>query len=283
MTDNPTGPELLQSSIALAREMSEPRTDSEYLNMAAITGLHALTAAVVMAVDAHTGGRFYELDAWREVIPVPPLKECKSKEARRPECAERHTEDCDYADPIPEPPHELLPIGTRVLISPRATKYDDGRVVYDKQPKVAKVVGYDAFNSKYQLNDERPGGGYYDFVTWAFADNRVQPHPEQDSAIAEPTGPRVYVEDRRGKQGYIIEVKHIEKDDSLWYTVQYFAPGAEPVDKRADSFIVIAESQVQRCPNGQTFDECGSGENQCERCLAAEDAEAKLIEDSMDV
>lgn len=248
---------------------------------ALISAQQAQTAAFLMFVETRGDYPPYEMDAWREVIPQPPLKECKHKEARRPACAERHTEDCRYADPVPEPKHELLPIGTRVLVSEKATKFLDGRIVYDKQPKVAKIVGYDTFNSKYQLNGEKIGGGYYDFVTWAFADNRVQPHPEQDTAVAEPTGPRMYVRNLRGKQGHIGDGMRIGQGDQREAHVQWHVPGAQPMWVHMDLLRFITPAEVDRCPHGQTGDECGEGENQCELCLADEDAEAEAIEESM--
>jgi hypothetical protein len=245
----------------------------------------AQTAAVVMLAEViatASGVDHDDLDAWREKIGVTWLKECRSKEARRPACAARHTEDCAYADPVPEPKHVLLPVGTRVLVSPRATKYEDGRVVYDKQPKVAKIVGYDLGRSKYQLNDEKPGGGYYDFVTWAFADNRVQPHPEQDGAVAEPTGPRVYVQRFTGTQGHIIELAASDTSPGKMNAhVHWYTTDGDTSWIALDNVKIIPADEVDRCPFGQTFDECGEGENQCEQCLAAEDAEADMIEESM--
>jgi hypothetical protein len=243
----------------------------------------AQTAAVVMLAEViatASGVDHDDLDAWREKIGMTWLKECRSKEARRPACAARHTEDCAYADSIPEPKHVLLPVGTRVLVSPRATKYEDGRVVYDKQPKVAKIVGYDLGRSKYQLNDERPGGGYYDFVTWAFADNRVQPHPEQDGAVAEPTGPRVYVRTVGGSQGYLIGTKQHEKG-GIRLRVHWLSPGGPETWVRQTEVEIITADEVQRCENGQDGENCGEGENRCEPCLADEDAEADMIEESM--
>lgn len=80
------------------------------------------------------------------------------------------------------------------------------------------------------------------------------PFPEKGPGNLEPIGPRIYVQNMRGEQGYITEVKHIAKDDSLWYRVQFFTPGTEPVLKRADSLTVIAESQVERCPNGDDIE-----------------------------
>lgn len=213
MTDNLTGPELFS---VVNRDIDAALEDAEASNgeralavaVAQATATQANTAALVMLAglyaDAH-GMRSRELEVWSEVIPSPALVECWGKETRRPQCAERHTEDCDYADPVPEP----------------------------------------------------------------------------EPVKQEPTGPRMYVQNRHGEQGYVLEVKHVEKDDSLWYRVQFLSPGAESVLKRADSLTVIAASQVERCENGQTRDECEWGENQCELCLEAEDAEGDEIEESM--
>ncbi len=246
-----------------------------------VSAVHAQTAVNLMIAENMGDYPPYEVDAWREVIPRPPLMECKGREVRRPECAERHTEDCAYADPIPEPKHELLDVGTRVLVSERATKYPDGTIVYDGQPRAAKIVGYDLHHSKYQLNVEEFGGGYYDFVTWAFADNRVQPHPEQDGAVAEPTGPRLYVQKfDHSKQGHVVEFAQ-DPDKGVCAKVQWYTPGTHPVWVSMDLLKVVAPENVDRCENGQTGDNCGSGENQCALCLAAEDDEADAIERGM--
>jgi len=242
---------------------------------------HIATQVMIAEVlcTAH-GVDHQDLDAWREVIPLVPLKECRSKDRRRPACAERHTEDCTYADPIPEPKHKLLPVGTRVLVSERRTEYPDGRIVYSEQPKVAKIVGYDMHRSKYQLNDERPGGGYYNFVTWAAADNRVQLHPEQDGAVAEPTGPRVYVQGGSGVQGYIVGVG-TDPDHGPCVKVHWLTPGGPEKWVPISKVGIITPDEVDRCPSDQTREDCGDGENQCELCLQAEDDEADMIEESM--
>lgn len=43
----------------------------------------------------------------------------------------------------------------------------------------------------------------------------------------------------------------------------------------------FGSSDVERCENGQTRDECESGENQCELCRKAEDEEGDEIERTM--
>lgn len=285
MTDKPTGPEYFT---AIGSEVNDAFATGDLgeriaaLLSAQVEAQRAHIATQVMIAgliaEAHNI-RDRELEVWQEVIPGSPLTECWGKEVRRPECAERHTDDCDYADPVPEPPHELLPIGTRVLVGDRVTRYPDGRMEYHHQPQAAKIIGYDSFRSKYELNTEKFGGGYHDFSTWAFADNRVQVHPEQDGAIAGPTGPRVYVQNHHGKQGHVVEFRHNE--GKLRVLVQWYAPGAEPVWRTLDTLTIIASEDVDRCAFGQTADECGEGENQCEQCLAAEDAEAEAIEESM--
>ncbi len=246
----------------------------------------ANTAALVMIAECVTDGSHFDFDGWREKIGLTWLKKCRGKDVRRPQCTPVHTEGCAYADPIPEPKHVLLPVGTRVLVSERRFHEED----FARQPYVAQVVGYNTGKTKYRVQQEDPWtpGAYYESVRWAFADNRVEIHPDGPECPPlptppkrEPTGPRIYVQDRRGKQGYVVEVYHHEKDDTLWYTVQFFRPGAQPVKKNADSLTVIAASQVERCPNGQTGDECGSGENQCEPCVQADDEEGDEIERSM--
>lgn len=289
-----------------------------HFRAAAFHAQQATTAAIVMAVETFanaSGADHYDLDGWRSKIGVtypwddatftidglnaPHGESGESWEvtyrvpghvARRESLTEAQVNaEFPHAQPSyrrlarkPEPPHVRIPVGTRVLVSERAIKYPDGRIVYDTQPKVAKVVGYDTFNSKYQLNVERFGGGYYDFVTWAFVDNRVQPHPEQDTAVPAPTGPRVYVRKRSGKQGHIVDLAPEIGDDGLrMVKVQWYTPGCDPVWVRVLDLEIITASEVDRCPNGQTGDECGSGENQCEQCVQADDAEGDMIEESM--
>lgn len=287
MTTNRTGPELFDSALAHRRDavdMYDPGTaeQREQLDIGLLEAVNANTAmlrtiAGILATAA--GVRDADLEGWNEVIPTTPQRTCWSRTDRRPECAERHTEDCDYTDPEPEPEHELLPVGTRVIVHPVRVVHQDGRVTYSGQPSTAKIVGYDTFRSKYQLNAEKFGGGYYDFVTWAFADNRVQPHPEQDTVVAEPTGPRIYVEHYHGKQGHVVEVSSMNGE--LMFLVQWYTPGSGPVWKTAANLTIIPADQVDRCPHGQTRDNCGSGENQCEPCLAAEDNVADTIERDM--
>lgn len=279
MSDNPTGPELFAAvggKMADA-QMETPGSPLELSDLvtAQLMATQANTAALVMFAglyaNAH-GIRDRELEVWSEVIPAPPLVECWGMEARRPECAERHTEDCAYTDPVPEPKHELLPVGTRVLVSER--KYADED--YPEQPYVGRIAGYDMYRSKYQINPESYGepGVYRDYVKWAFADNRVERHPEQNPTppASEPKPPQVYVQNRRGKTGHIVA---FGEDDLHEVKVQWHSMGAEPVWYPIADLEFILPSQVDRCPNGQTGDECGSGENRCELCLR-EDERAGL-------
>lgn len=201
MTPNPTGPDLFAHSWKSYEEAFETQGDTGLDNSGAqmlsllaaqVTATQAQTAALVMFAglyaDAH-GIRSREVEVWADAIPSPPLVECWGKETRRPECAERHTDDCEYTDPIPEPKHVLLPVGTRVLVSdPHGTNCGCSNA----QPWVGIVKGYDMHRSKYQINEERhyDPGTYYNHVRWVFADNRVQPHPEQptpepDTALTE--------------------------------------------------------------------------------------------------
>lgn len=266
----PTGPDLFgfaEAAYGKAKAAGQSEDNDTYGSPEEIyqfcTAEHhrgqALTAAVVMlteVVASASGVDHYDLDAWREKIGLTWLKECRGKEIRRPACEKRHTDDCTYADPPPEPKHVLLDVGTRVLVAPL---HDPDCVCASTRPYVGKIAGYDMHRTKYQINEECYGrpGEYYDFVKWEFVSNRVAVHPDGPECPPppkpvkrEPTSPQVYVEDRRGKQGYVTEVLHIEKDDSLWYRVQFLAPGVEPVLKRADSMTIIAASQVERCENG---------------------------------
>lgn len=211
MTDELTGPELFKHSTSHLRDVIDPvaedQDDTLFLRIAQVQATNANTAALVMLAglyaDAH-GIRSRELEVWSEAIPPSPLVKCWGKEARRPQCAERHTDDCDYADPAPI-------------------------------PKPVKQ---------------------------------------------EPTGPRLYVRHPRGKDGYVVEFER-KGEKKLAALVQWHVPGVVPVWVSMDRLTVIHPDDVARCPNGQTGDECGSGENQCELCLEEEDAEGDEIERSM--
>lgn len=294
-----TGPEFVRETSAELTSAFESGTADRTVTEAAlekiatllsgmISGQQAQLAAFLMFVENREDYPPYEMDAWREVIPRPPLKECKAKDVRRPQCAERHTEDCDYAEPPPEPKHVLLNIGTRVLVSPL---HDPDCTCASTQPYVGKIAGYDMSRSKYQINEERYGtpGEYYNFVKWESVSNRVEIHPDGPVYVAdpapepvkrEPTGPRVYVQNQRGKQGHVVEFGR-KKEDQVAALVQWYAPGARPVWRSMDLLTIVHPDDVARCENGQTGDECGEGENQCELCLADADAEARLIEESM--
>lgn len=210
MTANPTGPELFRRSwseleLAFERDQSSARgRDAALLSLefAKADAIQANTAALVMLGELFATAmnlRSADLDAWAKVIPSSPLTECWGMEKRRPQCADRHTDDCTYTDPVREP--------------------------------------------------------------------------------QKPTGPRIYVEHRHGKQGHVVDVSSM--NGILMFLVQWHVPGTRPLSKAADSVMIIPADHVQRCPNGQTGDECGSGENQCEPCRQAEDAEGDEIEESM--
>ena len=209
MTDNMTGPELFDCSMGhitdAMEQCNEPVTRTDYLRIAQIHATHAQTAVIALFAglfaDAHDM-RSRELQVWNEVIPAPPLVECWGKEARRPACEERHTEDCDYAEPPPQP------------------------------------------------------------------------------VKREPTGPRVYVQLGNGMQGHIVST-HAGSDGTCWVGVYWYAPGRGETSVLMGALTIIAESDVERCENGQTRDECESGENQCELCRQAEDEEGDEIERSM--
>jgi hypothetical protein len=127
------------------------------------------------------------------------------------------------------------------------------------------------------------GISLYELDAW---DRVIPPSPLYTDPVPEPvkqepTGPRVYVQNLRGKQGHILEMEYRGDNEALYAKVQWYSPGARPVWTLFDVLTVIAASRVERCPNGRTGDECGSGENQCELCLRAEDQEADTIERSM--
>lgn len=298
MADNPTGPELFAGASSYLDDIANGETgdprfgedDNRLLyatiaNALAVQAQTAMLATLITAVSPD-GCEPYEMDTWRAVIPLPPLKECRGKDIRRPECADRHTEDCVYVDPAPEPKHVLLDIGTRVLVSPL---HSPDCTCASTQPYVGRIAGYDMSCSKYQINEECYGrpGTYYDFVKWEFATNRVEVHPDGPECPSppkpvkrEPTGPRVYVERRDGLQGHIVKT-YASEHGYTWATVHWYRPGRDDMNIPLETVTIIAPSKVDRCENGQTGDECGSGENQCEPCLQAEDAEADMIEESM--
>lgn len=182
MTDPRTGPELFRDSrteLLAAFEQSDKERQDQNLMFALIGAIHAQTAATVLLAEIQAGAhgiRNRELEVWNEVIPGPPLVECWGKEVRRPECAERHTEDCAYADPIPEPKHKLLPIGTRVLVSDWERDDDDN--VRLMNPQAGRISGYDMHRTKYRWQREYSTGNYATHESWAFADNRVEVHPD---------------------------------------------------------------------------------------------------------
>lgn len=87
------------------------------------------------------------------------------------------------------------------------------------------------------------------------------------------------MENARGKQGHIL---HVAREDvRIVVMVKWLTPGSRPVWVELDTLRILPEDEVTRCPNGQTGDECGSGENQCELCLADEDEEGDEVERSM--
>lgn len=295
MTDHLTGPELFAKSLAHLDNVAECEDGvldpEQKMGAALIYALHAQTAmqkvlgnVLATAADVFSA----DLDGWDDVIPPVPLKECRGKNIRRPACAERHTEDCRYAEPPPEPKHVLLDVGTRVLVS---DPHDRNCGCNNAQPYVGKIAGYDMGRTKYQINEECYGrpGEYYNFVRWAFVDNRVQVHPEGPGYVAapkaesvkqEPTGPRIYVQGGSGVQGYLVGAEtHPERGPRI--KVHWLAPGGPEKWASPASVGIITADEVNRCPNGQTGDECTEGENQCERCLADEDAEAEAIEESL--
>jgi hypothetical protein len=183
----PTGPDrfgFAETDHDKARQYEYGHPKEAYHRQAAqFHATQAHTAALVMLTEVianATGTDHHDLDAWREKIGLTWLKECRSKNERRPQCAERHTDDCAYVDPVPEPKHVLLPVGTRVLVSEKMIKQLDGTITYPGQPWVGKIHGYDTGRTKYRIWPQTELDTYSAVERWAFADNRVQPHPEQD-------------------------------------------------------------------------------------------------------
>jgi hypothetical protein len=100
----------------------------------------------------------------------------------------------------------------------------------------------------------------------AIPDSPLAPEPTPPQPVKqEPPGLRLYVQNQHGKQGYVL---HVAREDvRIVVMVKWFTPGSQPVWIDMDMLRIIPEEEVVRCPNGQTGDECGSGENQCELCL----------------
>jgi hypothetical protein len=242
----------------------------------------AQVAAFVMLTEvlaSATGIAHPDLAEWRKVIPPLPPEVCRSMDDRRPECAEVHTHDCEFYNP---PPHVMLEVGTRVLVSDWR-RGDDGRLVLSN-PQPGRISGYDTYRTKYRWQFEIVPGSYSDVDQWSFMDDRVQVHPDGSECPPppqpvkqEPTGPRIYVHNSRGTSGHVLATRREEGVQEA--QVQWHRPGESPAWVPWSMLKVTHD--VARCPNGQTGDECGSGENQCELCLQAEDAEAEEIERSM--
>lgn len=280
-----TGPEIYDNSVAHVADAVDGPLDREtfFLGIAQVHATHAQTAALVMLTEVictATGTNHYDLDAWRKVLPVSPLRNCRSMYSRRPQCKDRHTADCDYAEPAPEPKHELLPVGTVVLVTPPPC-HDTPECAQPHNPYSAIVRGYDMHRTKYRLSPEMGPGEFQGGPghLWEFADNRVEALSPQPAP--RPTGPRIYVQNLRGKQGHIEDVRNPLGDAMIVEAlVQWYTPGARPVWVDMVVLSIIPSDEVDRCPNGQTGDKCGSGENQCEPCLRDEDEEGDEIEQS---
>lgn len=178
--------------------------------------------------------------------------------------------------------HEILP-GSLRLVRPVFTMTNDegdGPVTcYGSYMHPLTIV--------FTLRDGTPVSGSYDYGV-LFKHAKPAPVPEKPVTVPEPvkqepTGPRIYVKNLRGKQGYILDVRmrSASSSDRREAQVQWFTPGTVPTWVDMALLTVITSEEVSRCPNGQTGDECGSGENQCELCLEAEDEEGDTIERSM--
>lgn len=285
-----TGPEYARAVDAALNEGSNYPTGSvervEITQEGMLNAMMAQTAAIVMLTEViatATGADHYELDSWREAVPASPLKACRGKEIRRPACEERHTDDCAYADPPPEPKHVLLDVGTRVLVSDwRMNPEGELRLT---NPQAGRISGHAAGGHKYRWQYEFEPGIYSEHEQFAFADNRVEVHPDGPECPSppqpvkrEPTGLRVYVENHHGKQGHVVEVSAM--NGAVMFRVQWYTPGTEPVWKAADTLTVIPADRVERCERGQTRQEC-TEIDPCEPCQQDIDAEGDAIEESM--
>lgn len=298
MTDNPTGPELFRrsrSELRLAFERgrsSAQEKDTALLSLefAKVGAIQANTAALVTLGGLFAAAmdlRSADLDAWQKVIPPSPLTECWSRDKRRPECKDRHTEDCPYTDPVPEPEHVLLAVGTRVLVSD--WERDDDGVLRLTNPAPGRISGYDMHRTKYRWQREWDEDHYSTHESWAFVDNRVQVHPDgpthpstPELVQTEPTAPRFYVRHTKNEQqGYITSASTIDPGRCSITVMWFLAAGLEEKAAALADLDFIRPEDVDRCSNGQTRDECGPGENQCEPCRQAEDEEGDTIERSM--
>lgn len=293
MTNDMTGPAHYRASNHLADRAqhytygdgADPVTGNALATEALVHAVNAQTAMMAQLIDAVTGGHPpYEMDAWREVIPRPPLKECRGKENRRPACIERHTDDCTYADPPPEPKHVLLDVGTRVLVAEKE-RDREGWLRY-RNPVAGRISGYDMHKSKYRYRVEYEPGIYADHDSWAFVGNHVEVHPDGPECPPppkpvkrEPTAPLVYVQHIKGHQGYIIGTEATENGDH-WHTVRWFKPGSPEERLNVRLVHVIAKSELERCDNGQTREECTEADL-CVACEQDRDEEGDAIEESM--
>lgn len=192
--------------------------------------------------------------------------------------------DTQPPEPKPEEPeHELLPVGTRVLVSDWMC---DGDEIRHTNPVASRISGYDMYRTKYRWQREYEHGIYASRDSWAVADNRVIVHPDGPECPPapkpkqEPADLRLYVRHPRGKDGHVLKIDR-KGEHGIAALVQWYTPGTVPVWVTFDRLTVIHPDDVDRCPNGQTRDECEMGENQCELCLQAEDEEGDEIERSM--
>jgi hypothetical protein len=61
-----------------------------------------------------------------------------------------------------------IKVGTVVIYTRQAVEWLDGMVRPQGKPRLARVVGYDMFRSKYHLGLEYAPGLFADSGTWAF-------------------------------------------------------------------------------------------------------------------
>jgi hypothetical protein len=225
MTYRSTGPGIFTRSLEeydAAFSLSDdgdPCTPQLLSSLVSATQAHVAATVMLAEITASAANvDHYDLDAWRQAIPpeapwttvtfevdgdtVRDGEEGETWEAQYrvpqhvaddPQLTEEMAEQYSFPRHVrltrkPKPKHELLPVGTRVLVSdPHGANCGCG----NEQPWVGIVRGYDMHRTKYEIAEERYGspGEYYNFTRWAFADNRVQRHdeqpaPEPDSALA---------------------------------------------------------------------------------------------------
>jgi hypothetical protein len=167
----PTGPDrfgFAEADHDKARQYEYGDPEEAYHRQAAqYHATQAQTAVLVMLVEVianATGTDHDDLDAWREKIGLTWLKECRSFTQRRPQCAEQHTDDCDYANnrvqPHPEQPPAEEPIS------------EPDPALTSLLARFERKWSCEVFRTGYHNGDEcgpsDPHGGWNCGYVWAF-------------------------------------------------------------------------------------------------------------------